>query len=128
MNSRHATPLRILMQKAIQDRLIDSSTKSPTQPVLNQHIPKIGVFSAYTSIDSVHFLDGWATTASSIAHVSTGHSTLRHSPTACSLVYFHHDRIHNSLQLLLLRLEFIFLGQLVLVKPIKCLLHGLLDL
>merc|ERR1719386_581606 len=48
--------------------------------------------------------------------------------TTCCLVHLHHDRVHNAFQLLLLGLELILFGELVLIKPIKSLLHSLLNL
>merc|ERR1712110_357552 len=68
---------------------------------------------------SIHFLNSRATstTAWSIAKIPTGHATLGHPTTACSLVDLHHDWIHNTLKLLLLRLELIFFSHLILVKP-----------
>merc|ERR1719337_213072 len=80
---------------------------------------------------SVDFLHGRTTTA------STRHSSTRHAPrhvwhtaftTTCSLVDFHHDRVHYPFELLLLCFEFILLCQLVLVQPIQGVLHGFLDL
>merc|ERR1719380_410203 len=60
---------------------------------------------------------------------STRHATLRRSSrTTCCLVDLHHDRVHNALKLLLLGLKFVLLRKLVLIKPIKSLLHCLLDL
>merc|ERR1711976_1120725 len=68
---------------------------------------------------SVHFLHSWATAATSIVSAKS---------TSSSLVDFHHDGIHNSLELLLPCLEFILFRQLILVEPIQCLLDSLLDL
>merc|ERR1712091_829614 len=78
---------------------------------------------------SIHFLNCW-TTCSTTWHVATTrHATFWHTTTpASSLVDFHHDRIHNALELLLLCLKLILLSKLVLVQPVQSLLHRLLDL
>merc|ERR1712217_445958 len=76
----------------------------------------------------VDLLDSWATPATRRC-ATTWHASLRHTTsTTCSLVNFHHDRIHDTLQFLLLCFEFVFLCQLVLVEPVKRLLNSLLDL
>merc|ERR1711939_145919 len=78
---------------------------------------------------SVHLLDSWAAaTPWCTAHIVSWHSTFWHATTACGLIDFHHDGVDNPFKLLLLCLEFILLGQLVLVQPVQSLLHGLLDL
>merc|ERR1740117_40066 len=78
----------------------------------------------------IHFLDSWTagTPWSSAIHATTWHSTFRHATTASCLVNLHHDWVHDTLKLLLLRLELILLSHLVLVEPVKCLLNCLLDL
>merc|ERR1712127_945102 len=77
----------------------------------------------------IHLLDGGATAPAATRCCTAGHATRGHVATAtCGLVDFHHDRIHDSLQLLLLGLELVLLGELVLVQPIQSLLHGLLNL
>mmetsp|Transcript_49221 Transcript_49221/g.88481 ORF Transcript_49221/g.88481 Transcript_49221/m.88481 type:complete len:258 (+) Transcript_49221:138-911(+) len=77
----------------------------------------------------VDLLDGGAAAATrSTTHASTGHTTLRHSSATCGLVDLHHDGVHDALQLLLLGLELVLLGQLVLVQPVQCLLHCRLNL
>merc|ERR1719384_2313773 len=54
---------------------------------------------------------------------SSWHASFWHAASACSLVDFHHNGVYDSFKLLLFSLKFILLGQLVLVKPIKSLLH-----
>merc|ERR1719231_1187460 len=60
------------------------------------------------------------------AEAATRHTTLRRTP-GC-LVHLHHDGIDHALEILLLRLELILLRHLVLVEPVKGILHRLLDL
>merc|ERR1719263_1038412 len=78
---------------------------------------------------SVDLLNSWASaaaTATSGTHVWHATSTHVRCTTSC-LVNLHHDGVHHALQLLLLGLELILLGQLVLVEPIQSLLDCLLD-
>mmetsp|Transcript_67140 Transcript_67140/g.190417 ORF Transcript_67140/g.190417 Transcript_67140/m.190417 type:complete len:272 (-) Transcript_67140:232-1047(-) len=83
---------------------------------------------------SVDLLDGGAAGAAGrraggAAEAATRHAALRHPAAAAGgLVDLHHDGVHDSLQLLLLGLELVLLGQLVLVEPVEGVLHGLLDL
>merc|ERR1712032_119439 len=80
---------------------------------------------------SVHLLDGGSAragtsrgiTAETSRHASSGHA----ATSSCCLVDLHHDRVDDALELLLLALELIFLSQLVLVKPVKSVLHCLFD-
>merc|ERR1719198_1320440 len=66
----------------------------------------------------------WGTT-----HASSRHAALGHAATAArSLVDLHHDRVHSAFELLLLCLELVLLRELVLIEPVKAVLHGLLDL
>ena len=59
---------------------------------------------------------------------TTWHATLWHPTSASSLVNFHHDRINDALQLLLLCFEFILFRKLVLVKPVQAVLDRRFDL
>merc|ERR1719213_1333615 len=60
---------------------------------------------------------------------SAAHAThVRHATTDRTLVDLHHDRVHDTLDLLLLRLELVALRHLVAVQPVERLLDGLLDL
>merc|ERR1719382_1119883 len=59
---------------------------------------------------------------------TTRHASLWHATTSGSLVDLHHDRVHDSFQLLLLPLELVLLGQLIFVQPVQCLLDCSLDL
>merc|ERR1719378_633738 len=79
---------------------------------------------------SVHLLDRWATRAGTRrGGAAARHAThVRHAAATCCLVYLHYDRVHDALDFLLLRLEFVLLSKLVLVEPIQSLLHSLLDL
>merc|ERR1719162_1042435 len=81
-------------------------------------------------IGSIDFLDSWAagTPWCSAIHATTWHSTLGHATTASSLVDLHHDWVHNTLKLLLFRLELILLSHLVLVEPVECFLNCFLNL
>merc|ERR1712129_285708 len=78
----------------------------------------------------VHLLHCGATgtTRSGTSTESAWHITFRSSTTARCLVVLHHDGIHRTLQLLLLGLKLVLLSKLILVEPIKCVLHGLLNL
>merc|ERR1719387_1131608 len=90
-----------------------------------------GQCSALCGKSSVDLLNGWATSACSwwgTSRHTTRHASRHATLTACCLVNFHHDGVHDAFQLFLLGLKLILLCKLVLVKPIKCLLHGLLDL
>merc|ERR1719401_635400 len=63
------------------------------------------------------------------AEATTGHAALWHATaTAGCLIDLHHDRVYDALELFLLGLEFVLLGQLVLVEPVQRVLHGLFDL
>jgi len=63
-------------------------------------------------------------TSSSSVRSRSGHVTCwRFSPTSSSLVEFHHHGVHNTLKLLLLALKFFFFCHLIVVEPIKRLLH-----
>merc|ERR1719410_236613 len=78
---------------------------------------------------SVDFFDrraaGAARCAASTTKAAAWHTALRHAAAAsCCLVHLHHDRIDDTLELLLLGLKFVLLGQLVLVQPVQCLLNG----
>merc|ERR1719198_2088408 len=77
---------------------------------------------------SVDLFNGRPTAATATRHAAPWHATARHVTPTSRLVNFHHDRIHDTLDLLLLRLKFIFLGHLVLVEPIECILDSLLDI
>merc|ERR1719469_1684118 len=80
---------------------------------------------------SIHLLNSWATctTPWGTPHTASRHASLRHASSATSgLVHFHHDGVDHALQLLLFGLELILLGKLILVQPIQCLLHSILDL
>merc|ERR1740117_1496014 len=80
---------------------------------------------------SINLFDCWATSAAwrGAPITATRHATLRHATTAtCSLVDFHHDWVHDTLNLLLLGLELILLGKLILVQPIQSLLNRLFNL
>merc|ERR1719203_2052481 len=79
----------------------------------------------------VHLLHSGSTgaTRSGTSTKSAWHITFRSSTaTARCLVDLHHDGVHCTLQLLLLRLKLVLLSKLVLVEPIECVLHGFLDL
>merc|ERR1719323_2298782 len=68
---------------------------------------------------------GAARCAASTAEAAAWHTALRHAAAAsCCLVHLHHDRIDDTLKLLLLGFKFVLLGQLVLVQPVQCLLDG----
>merc|ERR1719263_1988990 len=79
---------------------------------------------------SVDLLDSWATGSSTTCGTThVWHAASRHAiSTTSSLVDLHHDWIYNAFELLLLGLEFILLGQLVLVQPVKGFLDCLLNL
>merc|ERR1719497_120742 len=81
---------------------------------------------------SIDLLNGWAACAStrwSVAKTAARHAIPRHSfaPTPRGLIPLHHDRIYNTLHFLLLCLEFILLRELVLVEPVKRVLHSLFN-
>merc|ERR1719499_1724666 len=85
--------------------------------------------SCWLRVCSVDFLHRRAACAArcaaSTAKAAAWHTALRHAAAAsCCLVYLHHDRIDDTLELLLLGLKFVFLGQLVLVQPVQRLLNG----
>merc|ERR1712110_88216 len=73
---------------------------------------------------SVHLLYGRATaTATATTTATAGHAP-RHVwhatfAASCSLVYLHHDWVHDTFELLLLSFEFFLLGQLVLIQPVQ---------
>merc|ERR1712187_1070607 len=72
---------------------------------------------------------GTATRRCAAPKAASWHASLGHTAAATScLVHLHHDRVHDALELLLLGFELVLLGQLVLVEPVQCLLHGLFDL
>merc|ERR1719412_969484 len=82
---------------------------------------------------SVYLLDCRAACAGtrwSVAEAAARHATPGHSfaTTTGGLIDLHHDRIYNTLDFLLPCLEFILLGELVLVEPIKCVLHRTVNL
>merc|ERR1711982_304917 len=81
---------------------------------------------------SVNFLHGRATSAGAgrrATHATTRHAAFWHATTAAgSLVNLHHDWIDDSLEFLLFGFELILLRQLILVEPVQCVLHCLLDL
>merc|ERR1712151_1284268 len=78
---------------------------------------------------SVNLFNGRTTAATAATwHTTTWHTTFWHATSPCCLVHLHHDGIDHTFELLLLGFELIFLRQLVLVKPIKRLLHSCLDL
>merc|ERR1712078_838512 len=78
----------------------------------------------------IHLLNCWAASSwrSTATEAATWHSTFWHTTTTCCLVDLHHDRIHDTLQFLLLCFELILLSQLVLVQPIQSLLNSFFDL
>merc|ERR1711939_461299 len=76
----------------------------------------------------VDLLDSWASAATTRSRTGAWHATHVAAATAGSLVHFHHDRIHDALEFLLLGLELILLSKLVLVQPVQGLLHSRLDL
>merc|ERR1719373_343191 len=86
----------------------------------------LGAVGYRCSVDFFHRrAAGAARCAASAAKAAAWHAALRHAAAAsCCLVHLHHDRIDDTLKLLLLGLKFVLLGQLVLVQPVKCLLHG----
>merc|ERR1711879_199796 len=78
---------------------------------------------------SVNLLNCWATASTATTwHTTTWHTTFWHATSACCLVHLHHDGIDYTFELLLSRFELIFFCQLILIKPIKRLLHRCLDL
>merc|ERR1740117_2345377 len=78
----------------------------------------------------IHFLDSWAagTPWGSAIHATAWHSTFGHATAASCLVDLHHDWVHDTLKLLLFRLELILLSHRVLVEPVECFLNCLLNL
>merc|ERR1739844_259474 len=78
----------------------------------------------------VDLLDRWTTSTTRCCTIkpTTRHASLWHSSTPSSLIDFHHDWVHDSLQLLLLPFKFILLSQLVFVEPVERLLDCSLDL
>merc|ERR1712110_339055 len=85
-----------------------------------------------SSLCSVNLLDSWATASTwwgTTTEATSRHATLWHAATAtCRLVHLHHDGVDNALKFFLLRLKLVLLSKLVLVKPVECLLHCLLNL
>merc|ERR1719253_1412715 len=79
---------------------------------------------------SIHLFNCWTATSTwrGIAIHTSRHATLGHPTTTCSLVDFHHDWVHNSLQLFLLCLKLVLFSKLVLVQPIQGFLNCRLDL
>merc|ERR1719408_1004867 len=79
---------------------------------------------------SIHLLDRRATrTGTGRGGAAAWHAAhVWHAAAACCLVHLHHDRVHDALDLLLLRLELVLLSELVLVEPVQSLLNGALDL
>merc|ERR1719486_1694565 len=102
-----------------------------TQPVhmLNYALPKAAC-ARLRDTCSIHLLDRRATRASTRrGGAAAWHAAhVWHAAAACCLVHLHHDRVHDALDLLLLRLELVLLSELVLVEPVQSLLHGLLNL
>merc|ERR1711972_1227379 len=97
----------------------------PTHPSVSLlHIPYP------SSVDFFHCRTASATTRGrTTSETATQHATLWHiTSTTCRLVYLHHDRVHDTLNLLLLCLKLVLLRKLVLVKPIERVLHRLFDL
>merc|ERR1719419_482816 len=86
------------------------------------------------SVYSVHLLHGRAAGTArcgtaTAAKAAARHATFGHATAAARrLVDLHHDGVHDTLELLLLGLELVFLSQLVFVKPVKGLLHRLFNL
>merc|ERR1712038_1079707 len=80
-------------------------------------------------LTSINLLDSGTTASTTTTKIatSTRHATLWHATTTGSLVHLHHDWIHDALNLFLLGFKLIFLRQLILVKPIKCILDRLLN-
>merc|ERR1712066_1124250 len=82
-------------------------------------------FKCQDGVNLVDFLDCWTSASAGTSISTTRHTTIWR--TTCSLVHFHHDRIHDAFKLLLLRLKLVFFGQLILIKPIKRFLDCFLD-
>merc|ERR550525_665647 len=62
------------------------------------------------------------------AKTTAWHPTFWHATTTtCSLIHLHHNRVYNAFQFLLLCFKFIFFSELILVKPIKGILHSLFN-
>merc|ERR1711942_194806 len=69
----------------------------------------------------INFLDGWSGSRSSSWswHSPSWHTShVWHACTSCTLVQLGDDRVANGLNLLLLLLELLDLGQLVGIKPL----------
>merc|ERR1719253_958321 len=83
---------------------------------------------------SVNLLDSrataatWHAAAASAVETTSWHAALWHTTAPRRLVDLHHDRVHDTLNFLLLRFELIFFSELILVQPIQGILHRLLDL
>merc|ERR1711953_924016 len=89
----------------------------------------LGMILVMFPFSSVHLLNCWATAATASSwHTTAWHTTFWHVTSPCCLVHLHHDGIDHTFNLLLFRFKLIFFRQLVLVKPIKGLLHSCLDL
>merc|ERR1712078_848310 len=69
----------------------------------------------------IHLFNGWAASSwrSTATEAATWHSTFWHTTTTCCLVDLHHDRIHDTLQFLLLCSELIL--QFLLLESVP---HG----
>merc|ERR1740121_1290122 len=103
--------------------LVGEPTSSPTQN--GAHVARI-VGRSPRNPSSINFLDCW-TTCTPRGWSCAWHATFWHVPTASCLVNLHHDGVNHTFKLLLLRLKFILLGELILIKPIEGILHGLFD-
>merc|ERR1719231_233828 len=79
------------------------------------------------SVDLLHSGATAATASTSARHTArhVWHTTFT---TSSGLVDLHHDRVHDSFELLLLSFELLLLCQLVLVEPVQCFLHGCFNL
>merc|ERR1719396_336801 len=89
-----------------------------------------GMHRIFPSSHLVNLLDRRATSTTWRCTIesATRHPSLWHPTPSGSLVDLHHDRVHDSFQLLLLPLELVLLGQLILVQPIEGLLDCSFDL
>merc|ERR1712066_671906 len=78
---------------------------------------------------SIDFLHG-GTTASTAPAARHAPRHIWHATFAatCSLVDFHHDRVHDAFKFFLLGFKFLLLCQLVLVQPIQRILHSRFNL
>merc|ERR1719203_1326761 len=111
------------------DKVRDRDACDQCPPLSTKTMRGLVVRTAVVGHCSIHLLDSRATTGWGCATPRHAAAHVWHVAAASrSLVHFHHDRVDDTLQLLLLRLEFVFLRQLVFVQPVKGLLHGLLNL